>query len=213
MKKEEKKPVKKEIKKKSAISAAKKPAVKPRKETKKPATPVKHEIKPKKILKAAPEIEKRPEKAEIAEEKKAEVRHAPEKKRPPKTVQYHGTGGRKTSIARVWMSPGKGNYIINGRPMEKYAVGRKILCSMAIEPFVLTNTLGKYDVIAHVKGSGYASQIGAIRQAVSNAIISANPELRPVLRKAGMLTRDPRVKERKKYGQKRARKRFQYSKR
>jgi len=213
MKKEDKKQAKKEIKKKAAVTAAKKPAIKPKKEVKKPAPAIKHEMRPKKPPRAAAEAEKKPEKVAIVEEKKAEPRHAPEKKKPPKTVQYHGTGGRKTSIARVWISPGTGNYMINGRPMEQYAVGRKVLCNMAMQPFVLTNTIGKYDVNAHVKGSGYASQIGAVRQAVSKAIINASPELRPILRKAGLLTRDPRVKERKKYGQKRARKRFQYSKR
>ncbi|MFH1709874.1 MAG: 30S ribosomal protein S9 [bacterium] len=128
-------------------------------------------------------------------------------------VQYHGTGGRKTSGARVWISEGSGRYIINGKLLEQYICGRRLLHKMAMEPFVATNTLGKYDVYADAYGGGICSQIGAVRQAVSKAITRAKPEHRPVLRKAGLLTRDPRVKERKKYGQKRARKKFQYSKR
>jgi len=218
MKKEDKKitrktapAVKQEIKKK-AVPVEKKPAAKPKKEAKKAVPAARHELKVKKAPKIVAEAPKRPEKIAIAEEHKAEVK-APTIKKPPKLIKYHGKGGRKTSGARVWLSAGTGRYIINGRTMEEYAVKRKILCKMAMEPFVITNTLGKYDVRADVHGGGYASQIGAVRQAVSQALTFANPELRPVLRKAGLLTRDPRVKERKKYGQKRARKRFQYSKR
>lgn len=212
MKKEEIKKEKKEIKKKAA-APVKKSAPKAKKEAKK-------EIRPKKVteLKAAPKIEaprkapaeKAPvEKAPVREEHKA----AAEKKKPAKIVQYHGTGGRKTSGARVWLSEGSGKYLINGKPLENYACGRKLLLKTAMEPFVATNTLGKYDVHAYAQGGGICSQIGAVRQGVSNAIIQANPQFRPVLRKSGLLTRDPRMKERKKYGQKRARKRFQYSKR
>ena len=87
------------------------------------------------------------------------------------------------------------------------------MCKMALEPFTLTNTLNKYDVCVTVTGGGISSQMGAVRHGVSQALVSAQPELRQVLRRSGLLTRDPRVKERKKYGQKKARKRFQYSKR
>jgi small subunit ribosomal protein S9 len=214
MKKAESKKEKKEIKKKAA-APAKKAALKIKKEAKKAVPAGRQEIKLKKVpeLKTAPKIEaakKAPvEKAPVAEVRKA----AAEKKKPPKTVQYHGTGGRKTSGARVWISEGSGQYLINGKPLENYACGRKLLLKTAMEPFVATNTLGKFDVHAYAQGGGICSQIGAVRQGVSNAIIKANPEFRPVLRKLGLLTRDPRMKERKKYGQKRARKKFQYSKR
>jgi len=215
MKKAETKEVKKEKKetKKKPAPAVKKAAPKVKKEIKK-------EIKPKKAPKpeVAPKVELNkeisPEKATVkahvaAEERKA----APEKKKPPKTVQYHGTGGRKTSGARVWLSSGSGVYFINGRPLEIYTCGRKLLNKVAMEPFILTGTMGKYDVHADAIGGGICSQIGAVREAVSEAMCQVNPEFRPALRKSGMLTRDPRMKERKKYGQKRARKRFQYSKR
>ena len=141
--------------------------------------------------------------------------HKPEKKekRPPKRTFITARGGRKTSIARVRVSGGSGKYIINGRPMEVYTCGRRFLNNMALQPFVITSTVGKYDVYANVCGGGICSQIGAVRQAVSRAVITMNPELKATIKKAGLLTRDPRVKERKKYGQKRARKRFQFSKR
>jgi len=210
MKKTEHKKEKKEIKKKS-IPAAKKVAPKVKKEAKK-------ELKPKKAPHAEAALKIEAPKAVIAE-KPAHVVHvedrkaAPEKKKPPKTTQYHGTGGRKTSGARVWISEGSGKYLINGRTLENYTCGRQLLLKKAIEPLVATNTLGKYDIYADAYGGGVCSQIGAVRQGVSVALTHANPEHRPILRKTGLLTRDPRVKERKKYGQKRARKRFQYSKR
>ena len=214
MKKTEPKKEQKEIKKKAA-PAMKKPAPKVKKEPKKIMTAVKQEIKQKKApkIEAAPKVEQpKPEvheKAHHIEERKA----APEKKKPAKTVQYHGTGGRKTSGARVWISEGSGKYLINGRTLENYTCGRQLLLKKAVEPLVATNTVGKYDIYADAYGGGVCSQIGAVRQGVSVALTHANPEYRPVLRKTGLLTRDPRVKERKKYGQKRARKRFQYSKR
>lgn len=214
MKKPEIRKEKKEIKKKPVVLKKKSAAPKVKKESKKAAPSVEKEIKEKKApseqaikIEAAKPIPH--EKTHITEERKS----TPEKKRPPKTVQYHGTGGRKTSGARVWLTKGTGNYFINGRPLETYTCGRKLLNKVAMEPFALTGTLGKFDVRAYANGGGICSQIGAVREAVSEAIISANPELRPTLRKSGLLTRDPRMKERKKYGQKRARKRFQYSKR
>jgi small subunit ribosomal protein S9 len=207
---------KKETKKKSA-PVAKKAAAKPKKEVKK-------EVKPRKAAKAKPVVsEEKPkiiapqriESVNLAhvEEKKTEVKAVPQKKNPPRVEHYHSTGGRKTSIARVWLSAGQGNYLINGRQVDQYANGRRLLINMATDPFKITNTTGKYNVTAHVSGGGYCSQIGAVRQAVSNALIEVNPDFRGTLKKAGFLTRDPREKERKKYGQKRARKRFQYSKR
>jgi small subunit ribosomal protein S9 len=210
MKKTEPKKEKKEIKKKS-VPTAKKAAPKIKKEVKK-------ELKPKKAPKAEAASKIEAPKSAIAE-KPAHVVHveerkaAPEKKKPPKKTLYHGTGGRKTSGARVWISEGSGKYLINGRTLENYTCGRQLLLKRAMEPFVATNTVGKYDVSADVYGGGVCSQIGAVRQGVSVALTQANSENRPVLRKTGLLTRDPRMKERKKYGQKRARKRFQYSKR
>ena len=210
MKKTEPKKEKKEIKKKPA-HAAKKAAPKVKKEVKK-------ELKPKKAPKAEAALKIEAPKAAIAgkpahvvhvEERKA----APEKKKSPKKTQYHGTGGRKTSGARVWISEGSGKYLINGRSLENYTCGRQLLLKMAMEPLVTTNTVSKFDIYADVHGGGVCSQIGAVRQGVSVALTQANPEHRPILRKTGLLTRDPRMKERKKYGQKRARKRFQFSKR
>lgn len=210
MKKTEPKKEKKEIKKKAA-PAVKKAAPKVKKETKK-------ELKPKKAVHAEAAVKIEAPKAAIAEKPVHPVhveerKAAPEKKKPPKTTQYHGTGGRKTSGSRVWISEGSGKYLINGRTLENYTCGRQLLLKQAMEPLVATNTVGKYDIYADVNGGGVCSQIGAVRQGVSVALTRANPENRPVLRKTGLLTRDPREKERKKYGQKRARKRFQYSKR
>lgn len=207
---------KKETKKKP-VHVVKKAAPKVKKEVKK-------ELKPRKIAKPKVSVIEQKPKAVVphkvetvhlapVEERKPEVRVVPHKKNAPKMVRFHSTGGRKTSIARVWLSSGPGNYLINGRSVENYANGRKLLINMATDPFKITNTSGKYNVIAHVSGGGYCSQIGALRQAVSNALLEVNPDFRITLKKAGFLTRDPREKERKKYGQKRARKRFQYSKR
>ena len=214
MKKEIKKPVKKETKeiKKKAAAPVKKAAIKPKKETK-PQKAAKPHVAAKV---EAPRIEHKIEhKVEHIEKPKQieEIRPKLEKKKPAKIVGYNGTGGRKTASARVWLYPGSGKYMINGRPMESWTYGRKLLQNMAIEPFVLTETMGKYDVFANVIGGGSTSQVGAVRHALADAMQTMNPEFRPVLKKSGLLTRDPREKERKKYGQKKARKRFQYSKR
>lgn len=172
------------------------------------------------VIKVEKHVEKPIETVSLMQEKKPEVvRHhvihkpQPFKKNPPKKNTFHTSGGRKTSSARVWVSVGTGKYLINGRSIGDYACNRRFLLNMAMEPFVLTDTVGKFDVKANVASGGIVSQIGAVRQAVSKAISLANPELRTVLRRSGLLTRDPRVKERKKYGQKKARKRFQFSKR
>ncbi len=125
---------------------------------------------------------------------------------------FYGTGRRKTSTARVRLVPGTGKIIINNRDFSTY-FGRKILKMIIEQPLVLTETLGKYDVIARVRGGGYSGQAGAIRHGISRALLQVNPDFRPILKKAGFLTRDPRMKERKKYGQRGARARFQFSKR
>jgi small subunit ribosomal protein S9 len=127
-------------------------------------------------------------------------------------VRYYGTGKRKDAVARVWITPGTGEVVINERPAARY-LGRLVLQRLIQQPFEVTETAGRFDVIARCKGGGISGQAGAIRHGISKALLEANPDLRPTLRKLGFLTRDPRVKERKKYGRKRARRGFQFSKR
>ncbi len=127
-------------------------------------------------------------------------------------VQYFGTGRRKKSIARVRLTPGDGNIIINNRDIDDY-FGLETLKVIVRQPLVLTQTLDKFDVIANVHGGGFTGQAGAIRHGISRALLKADEELRPALKKAGFLTRDPRMKERKKYGLKGARRSPQFSKR
>ena len=129
------------------------------------------------------------------------------------TLEYYGTGRRKTSVARVHLRPGKGEISLNDRPIDEYFGGHNALKLMIRQPFSVTETLEKFDVVASIDGGGVASQAGALRHGISRALVIYNPELRKALKKAGMLTRDPRIKERKKYGQKGARRRFQFSKR
>ena len=130
----------------------------------------------------------------------------------PSPTRYYGTGKRKDAVARVWLAPGTGNVTVNDRPFERY-LGRLVLQKLVQQPFEVTETVGRYDVIARCHGGGVSGQAGAIRHGISKALLEANPDLRPVLRKLGFLTRDPRVKERKKFGRKRARRGFQFSKR
>jgi small subunit ribosomal protein S9 len=125
---------------------------------------------------------------------------------------YHAVGKRKTAVARVWMKPGQGQITINKKAMDDY-LDRDSDKALIRQPLVLTDTLGKYDVTANVKGGGIYGQAGAIRHGICRALVSIDPELRMPLKRANLLTRDDRVKERKKYGQPGARARFQYSKR
>ena len=127
-------------------------------------------------------------------------------------VSYYGTGRRKTSVARVRLVPGEGNVVINGRHIDEY-FGIKTLDLIVKQPLNLTETADKYDVIANVQGGGPSGQAGAIRHGISRALLELDAELRPALKKAGFLTRDPREKERRKYGLKKARKGSQFSKR
>lgn len=127
-------------------------------------------------------------------------------------VSYYGTGRRKTSIARVRLVPGDGKVTINGREMGEY-FGLKTLELIVRQPLVLTEMSDKYDVVAKVEGGGVTGQAGAIRHGISRALLELDAELRPALKKAGFLTRDPREKERRKYGLKKARKASQFSKR
>lgn len=125
---------------------------------------------------------------------------------------FYATGKRKTAIARTWLKPGTGEVIINNRPMDDY-FRLEIARVDLMKPFVLTNTLGSYDVKVRVLGGGISGQMGAIRHGITKALIQADPDLRLTLKKAGFVKRDPRAKERKKYGQRGARARFQFSKR
>ena len=127
-------------------------------------------------------------------------------------VSYYGTGRRKTSIARVRLVPGDGKVVINGREMSEY-FGLKTLELIVRQPLNLTEMVDKYDVIAKVEGGGPSGQAGAIRHGISRALLELDADLRPALKKAGFLTRDPREKERRKYGLKKARKASQFSKR
>jgi len=125
---------------------------------------------------------------------------------------YYATGRRKTAIARTWIKPGSGEIVINNRPVEEYFPIETIRTDM-IQPFKITNTFGSYDVKATVVGGGIAGQADAVRHGITRALVSVNPDFRLALKRAGFIKRDPRVKERKKYGQKGARARFQFSKR
>ena len=126
--------------------------------------------------------------------------------------RYYATGRRKTSVARVWLMPGEGKVSINKRPIDDY-LKRETAKMIIRQPLELTETLGKYDIYVNVRGGGISGQAGAIKHGISRALLAVNPDFRPLLKKSGFLTRDSRVKERKKYGQPGARKRFQYSKR
>ena len=127
-------------------------------------------------------------------------------------AQYLGTGRRKSSVARVRLVPGNGKVTINKKDMDEY-FGFETLKMIVRQPLVLTKTEGSYDVLVNVQGGGYTGQAGAIRHGIARALLEVNPELRPALKKAGFLTRDPRMKERKKYGLKAARRAPQFSKR
>jgi small subunit ribosomal protein S9 len=129
------------------------------------------------------------------------------------TSYYYGTGRRKTATARVRLIPeGSGISIVNRKPIDDY-FERPVLKTVIMQPFKLTDTQGKFDLYANVRGGGKSGQAGAIRHGIARALLQSDPELRPTLKKSGLLTRDARMKERKKYGQKGARARFQFSKR
>ncbi|MXQ54659.1 30S ribosomal protein S9 [Shimazuella alba] len=127
-------------------------------------------------------------------------------------VQYRGTGRRKESVARVRLVAGDGRIVINGRSIDEY-FNLETLKAIVRQPLVLTDTASRYDVLVNVDGGGYTGQAGAIRHGISRALLEVDIELRPALKKAGFLTRDPRMKERKKYGLKAARRAPQFSKR
>ncbi len=127
-------------------------------------------------------------------------------------TQYYGTGRRKKSIARVFLVPGNGKIKINDRDIDEY-FNYDTLKVIVREPLMITDSIDKYDVVCTVKGGGYTGQAGAVRHGISRALLEADNDLRPILKKAGFLTRDPRMTERKKYGLKKARRSPQFSKR
>ena len=127
-------------------------------------------------------------------------------------IQYYGTGRRKTSTARVYLRPGAGEIKINRKTFEQY-FPNQALRMIIRQPLTLTDTGSKFDIVVNVAGGGPAGQAGAVRHGITRALMVFNSDLRPALKDAGLVTRDPRAKERKKYGQKGARKRFQFSKR
>ncbi|PYM37530.1 MAG: 30S ribosomal protein S9 [Candidatus Rokuibacteriota bacterium] len=126
--------------------------------------------------------------------------------------RFYATGRRKTSVARVWVRPGSGRIVVNRRAFEDY-FPRETLRMIIAQPLQITNTLGQFDVLITVKGGGPSGQAGAVRHGISRALARYDDKLRLPLKKAGLLTRDPRMRERKKYGQPGARQKFQYSKR
>jgi small subunit ribosomal protein S9 len=127
-------------------------------------------------------------------------------------IQYYGTGRRKTSTARVYLRPGTGEFRVNRKTFEEY-FPNQALRMIIRQPLTLTDTASKFDIVVNVAGGGPAGQAGAVRHGITRALMEFNADLRPALKDAGLVTRDPRAKERKKYGQKGARKRFQFSKR
>jgi small subunit ribosomal protein S9 len=126
---------------------------------------------------------------------------------------YQGTGRRKTAVARVRLFPGSGEFAVNGKPIDEYFGSRDLFQKELRRPLELTGHLAAFNVLAKVRGGGVSSQVGAVRHGIARALLDSDAELRPTLKKAGLLTRDPRMKERKKPGLKRARKRPQYTKR
>jgi small subunit ribosomal protein S9 len=131
----------------------------------------------------------------------------------PEKRYYQGTGRRKTAVARVRLFPGNGDFVVNGKSLAEYFGQRELFAKELARPLELTGNVTSFNVLAKVRGGGMAGQVNAVRHGIARALLDANAELRPVLKKAGLLTRDPRMKERKKPGLKRARKAPQYTKR
>lgn len=154
---------------------------------------------------------------ELAEKPTQEVKLKPKKQKksaPPVSpkIAYRATGRRKEAVARVRLLPGKGNFEINGKTLEGF-FGREIICQTVRKPLLITGTLNKFDIVALVIGGGVSGQAGAVQHGIARALLEVDETLRNSLKRAGFLTRDPRMKERRKYGLKKARKRPQYSKR
>jgi len=127
-------------------------------------------------------------------------------------LEFYATGKRKTAVAKVWLRPGEGKIIVNRKNFEEYFPS-ETLRGTILQPLKLTNSQDRFNLLVSVSGGGISGQAGAMRHGIAKALLESDENLRPLLRKEGLLTRDPREKERKKYGRKKARKRFQYSKR
>ena len=207
--------------KKPVRAAAKKPVKKkePKEVKKKAAAPKPEphvEAKVPEAVVAKPAVEAAPaEQPQAAHAAPIHVVEHKPKAKPHKIdeVFYAATGRRKTAIARVKLVPGKGDILVNERPLDDYVAHRDTLNIIVKRPLIMTDNMTKFDVHAKVHGGGVSSQAGAISLGISRALLEVNPELRKKIKAEGLLTRDPRMKERKKYGRKKARKRFQYSKR
>jgi small subunit ribosomal protein S9 len=198
-------------------AAAAKPAAKAAPRKKKVAVPAAAEV-------AKPAVEHKPEPVQAAE-KPAHVAPKPVHAAPkpvyvakapkPKLAgpKFFGTGRRKEAIAKIWLVPGTGKITVNNKPMAQYFSGRRLLEHYASRPLTVAQAADRYDVAAKVLGGGIAGQATAVGLGIARALVKLNPELKTLLKREGLMTRDPRTKERKKYGRKRARRGFQYSKR
>ncbi|MDD5382167.1 MAG: 30S ribosomal protein S9 [Candidatus Margulisbacteria bacterium] len=131
----------------------------------------------------------------------------------PKEQKYYGTGRRKEAVVKVWITPGAGKIVVNGKSFSEYFCGRKVLEYQVLQPFAVTSNQGRFDVYAEAYGGGVPAQATALSLGIARALLKVNPELRIKMKREGLLRRDPRMKERKKYGLKRARRAFQYTKR
>lgn len=165
--------------------------------------------------KAAPPEAVKEEKAAPVEFKRSEkvFRAAPAKGLLPAGVKYYGTGRRKEAVAKVWLTSGKGKIVVNAKPYSEYFCNRKLLEFYVNRPLVATSNTDKFDVYAFVQGGGVPGQASAVSLGIARALLQVNPDLKTQLKREGLLTRDPRMKERKKYGLKRARRAFQFTKR
>jgi small subunit ribosomal protein S9 len=164
----------------------------------------------------APESKAEGKKLTVAPRPPAEKRElaAPSAKRLlPTGIKYYGTGRRKEAVARVWLSAGKGRILVNAKPFQEYFCHRRILEFSVQRPLKTTSNSDKFDVYAFVAGGGVPGQAGAVSLGIARALLQVNPDLKTALKREGLLTRDPRMKERKKYGLKRARRAFQFTKR
>lgn len=190
---------------KKKTKSAKKAAPKKKKTTKK-AAEVREEV-------VVAEVVAQPEPVAAVKKPVVAAVPKPKKEKLPKGAKYYGTGRRKEAVAKVWLRPGSGKIIVNSHPMSVYFCGRKVLEFQVTRPLNVTNTQSSYDVFAEAFGGGIPGQAGAVSLGIARALLEVNPELRVKLKREGLLRRDPRMKERKKYGLKRARKAFQYTKR
>ena len=193
---------------KKKTRSTKKAAPKKKKTTKKAA-------EKKEPLVVAEVVEEVVVKAEPAKVEKpvAAAAPKPKKEKLPKGQKYYGTGRRKEATAKVWLKPGSGKILVNSKPMTEYFCGRKVLEFQVTRPLNVTDNQSTYDVFAEAFGGGVPGQAGAVSMGIARALLQVNPDLRVKLKREGLLRRDPRMKERKKYGLKRARRAFQYTKR